>query len=174
MSPHYYKHLETGNHNILENMRSCSLMYVYWWKPMMPRTENIKINWGGKDYPYTYRYIASFEVQNISEWTILLVMFIWIMIFNTWHQSHWCICIVLRHRETREVTMRRNVPHSEVLKMIRGVEKKEDTWVSGPKRKSFPSHLSRLRIFWTACPNSESLPQKWVFFEIPRFVDLKL
>ena len=49
------------------------------------------------------------------------------------------VCIVVRHRGTKEVTMRSSVPHSEAVKMIRGMENtKEDTWVTEAQKNRFP------------------------------------
>ena len=49
---------------------------------MITWLENTKLKFW-REFSQYYQYIDSFEVLNISEWTILLVMFILIVIFNT-------------------------------------------------------------------------------------------
>ena len=66
------------------------------------------------------------------------------------------VCIVVRHRGTKEVTMRSSVPHSEAVKMIRGMENtKEDTWVTEAQKNRSPMSPEPLEDIELQAKNSK-------------------
>ena len=75
------------------------------------------------------------------------------------------VCIVVRHRGTKEVTMRSSVPHSEAVKMIRGMENtKEDTWVTEAQKNRFPKSPEPLVDKLNSRPKIQKLASKLMSF----------
>ena len=75
------------------------------------------------------------------------------------------VCIVVRHRGTKEVTMRSSVPHSEAVKMIRGMENtKEDTWVTEAQKNRFPKSPEPLEDLLNCKPKIQKLASKLMSF----------
>ena len=75
------------------------------------------------------------------------------------------VCIVVRHRGTKEVTMRSSVPHSEAVKMIRGMENtKEDTWVTEAQKNRFPKSPEPLEDILNCKPKIQKLASKLMSF----------
>ena len=71
------------------------------------------------------------------------------------------VCIVVRQRGTKEVTMRSSVPHSEAVKMIRGMENtKEDTWVTEAQKNRFPKSPEPLEDILNCKPKIQKLASK--------------
>ena len=77
------------------------------------------------------------------------------------------VCIVVRHRGTKEVTMRSSVPHSEAVKMIRGMENtKKDTWVTEAQKNRFPKSPEPLEDILNCKPKIQKLQN---IFQNPEF-----
>ena len=75
------------------------------------------------------------------------------------------VCIVVRHRGTKEVTMRSSVPHSEAVKMIRGMENtKEDTWVTEAQKNRFPKSPEPLEDILNCKPKIQKLASQLMSF----------